>query len=590
VLRVPEERTGDSGGVTRRRLLKTGGGLALGVALGPGLLPGGEAFASGLRHPDTLPDPSRPAGEPTDELPFDHIVFVMMENHSFDNHLGMLSARGQPLADGLTIGPRGLPTNSNPYQSGAVTIARNQSLCQPGNAGSQDWHDTHQQINGGRMDGFAATGVGSMIYWDQPDLPFYYSLANTFCLANRWFCSAPCQTYPNGRFLMAGTAFGLISTTVSSVTAYPPNGTIFDRLSTHGISWANYFVDVPTSAIIADTVIKYPLNMRPIAEFYLDCAAGTLPAVSMIDSEVGVIDEVPSPSGLIKVPFYPPVHDLLQSLNQDEENPADISLGENFVAGVVDAVLKSPSWPRILLVWLFDEHGGYYDHVPPPAAIAPDSIQPVLGAGDQPGGYNIYGPRVPAVVVSGYARPHAVTNVVHDHTSILATIEAKWNLPAMTYRDANAATLADFLQASPAFPEPPTLAAPSNTAKSEADCTTDDPPFPIHPDTTQVHPRPRRSRAKLTVRFYGRRARREAYLVALTLSSGTLSDIEVELRDGTRALARGRAEKVSERTVHVTLTPVVKHERVKAGRYDLRVLDGGKTLYSGRVKVAAAAF
>jgi phospholipase C len=295
---VADDQSGDPGRFTRR-LLKTSGGLGLGAALGPGLLPAGaNALGDGLRRPDTLPDLSRPAGEPTDALPFDHIVFVMMENHSFDNHLGMLPVRGQPLADGLSIGPRGLPTNANPYQGGAVTIARNRSLCQPGNAGSQTWHDTHQQINGGAMNGFAATGLGSMIYWDQPDLPFYYSLANTFCLANRWFCSAPCQTYPNRRFLMAGTAFGLISTTVSSVTKYPPNGTIFDRLSAHDVSWANYFVDVPTSAIILDTVTKYPLNIRPIAEFYLDCAAGTLPAVSMVDSDIGAAVVAADPARL----------------------------------------------------------------------------------------------------------------------------------------------------------------------------------------------------------------------------------------------------------------------------------------------------
>jgi len=152
--------------------------------------------------------------------------------------------------------------------------------------------------------------------------------------------------------------------------------------------------------------------------------------------------------------------DPVSNQNQDEEN-GDLSLGENFVSQVVNAVLSSPSWPRILLVWLYDEHGGWYDHVAPPAAIAPDSIPPKLSSDDVPGAYNIYGPRVPAVVVSGYAKPHAVTNVVHDHTSILATIEAKWNLPALTYRDANARTVEDFLDlASPAFLEPPSLTEP----------------------------------------------------------------------------------------------------------------------------------
>ena len=99
--------------------------------------------------------------------------------------------------------------------------------------------------------------------------------------------------------------------------------------------------------------------------------------------------------------------------------------------------------------------------MPPPSAIEPDSIPPALAAGDVPGAYNIYGPRVPAVVVSPYSKPNAVTDVVHDHTSVLATIEAQWNLPALTYRDANAKTVADFLDVrAAALLEPPSIAAP----------------------------------------------------------------------------------------------------------------------------------
>jgi phospholipase C len=134
---------------------------------------------------------------------------------------------------------------------------------------------------------------------------------------------------------------------------------------------------------------------------------------------------------------------------------------------VVEAVLRSPAWPRTLLIYTYDEHGGYSDHVPPPPAIPPDSIPPHLTPGEVPGGYDIYGPRVPAVVASPYAKPHAVTDVVHDHTSVLATIEAKWNLPALTYRDANAATVLDFLDPGhSAFATPPDIQGPSLTGPS----------------------------------------------------------------------------------------------------------------------------
>jgi phospholipase C len=125
--------------------------------------------------------------------------------------------------------------------------------------------------------------------------------------------------------------------------------------------------------------------------------------------------------------------------------------------------MSGPAWRRTLLIWLYDEHGGYYDHVAPPPALLPDLTKPDIGPKDQPGAYNLYGMRVPVVVVSPYARRNDVTNVVHDHTSVLATIEQQWNLPALTFRDANAASVMDFLDTSVmAFAEPPSLVAPAN--------------------------------------------------------------------------------------------------------------------------------
>jgi phospholipase C len=137
--------------------------------------------------------------------------------------------------------------------------------------------------------------------------------------------------------------------------------------------------------------------------------------------------------------------------------------GESWAYSVLDAALNSPAWPRTLLIYTYDEHGGYYDHVKPPAAIAPDSIAPALGPEDVPGGYDIYGPRVPAVVVSPYSKPNAVDQpgarphlggvAIGQRRQVLATIEAKWN---------NAKTVEDFLdlKSAPALLEPPTLAEP----------------------------------------------------------------------------------------------------------------------------------
>jgi phospholipase C len=428
----------------------------------------GETAAA--RTPDSLPDPSKPAGAVNDEMPFDHIVVAMMENHSFDNVLGALSRAGQAAADGLTFDRAGQATNTNPGALGTPTEVKAFPFASTaqGPDVSQSWNATHEQINDGKMDGFVRS-VGSiqpMGYFPADVLPFAYSLAGTFTVANRWFCSAPCQTIPNRRFLLAGTAYGAIATDVPTLfDGSPPNGTILDRLEAHGISWSNYFTDLPGTVVIPSIIAKHPRHLHKIDKFFADCAAGTLPSVSFVDPEAGLLSYLGT---LVeRIPLLGSIGAQLARRGGDEEAPQDMYYGESAAHRVVEAALNSPAWPRTLLIYTYDEHGGYYDHVPPPAAIAPDSIPPKLSATDTPGGYDIYGPRVPAVVASPYSRPNAVTNVVHDHTSVLATIEAKWNLPALTYRDANAATVMDFLDTThAAFLTPPPVTAPPSTGPS----------------------------------------------------------------------------------------------------------------------------
>ena len=386
------------------------------------------------RKPGSLPDPSLPEG--TDTLPqIDHIVVVMQENHSFDNYLGMLG-RG----DGLTLDRYGRPTNTNPDPTGGFVRAFHETdTCQAGHV-TQTWDASHIQFGHGHNNGFIgpeSSSAWSMAYYTGEEIPFYHSLAKTFPVCDRYFCSVLAQTYPNRRFLLAGTAFGLIATETSSITGIPPNGTIFDRLDAHGISWASYATNVSTLYVIADIVKKNPSRIKTIDQFHADARSGRLPAVSYVDPNI---------------------------LTGTEENPQDLSLGEHFVSTVVNSLLNSPLWDRTLFVWTYDEHGGYYDHVPPPSAVPPDDIPPDIDpATDQHGGYDRYGFRVPTVVASPYSKPQFVSHTVYDHTSVLKTIERKWNLPAMTYRDANANDLLDCLDLRRrAFADPPALAAPGN--------------------------------------------------------------------------------------------------------------------------------
>jgi phospholipase C len=452
-----------------------------------------------------LPDPDRPAG--TDLLPqIRHIVVLMMENHSYDNYLGMLVNRG----DGLALDADGQPDAVNKRLDGQPVPLRHAPgpVQEPGTP-TQSWHASHVQWNDGACDGFVRSvettepgrdATVPMRYWAESDLPFYYGLARTFPLADRWFCSCLGPTFPNRRFLIAGTAHGLIDDLPFSMVDYPPAGTVFDMLDKHQISWVNYHNVSPAGVILkrllgrpgliamrrlasvarwlppvvnavkgnkSFTADLYPLglmrclrHLRTAQRFFADADSGTLPAFSIVDPDFGAFSE---------------------------ENPQDIRKGESFAAEVINRVLHGRGWPHTLLVWTYDEHGGYYDHVPPPGAIPPDDIEgrsilympawlravlrpffasyiaqiEACDAGVR--SYDRYGFRVPAVIVSPYARPGHVVSETLDHTSVLRLVEQKWNLPPLTRRDAAAATPLSALDlgSPPAFAEPPELPAHS---------------------------------------------------------------------------------------------------------------------------------
>jgi len=459
----------------------------------------------GLVHgPGERPRPDLPAG--SDLLPqIKHIVVLMMENHSYDNYLGMLAGRG----DGLPVDQAGVPTAVNTLPNGQHVPAHHlKSTVQVSGNPSQSWNASHISFADGTCSGFA-TSVWQTVpggdpavpmgYWTAAELPFYYELARTFPVADRWFCSCLGPTFPNRRFLVSGTAHGLIDDLPWDLVDYPPAGTIFDSLTRHGISWVNYHNVHPALGVFkrllggsglaffrrlasvgrwlplvvnavrgnkSYTADLYPLglagavrHLRSTQQFFADAAAGSLPAVSLIDPDFGLYSE---------------------------ENPQDIATGEAFASAVVNAVMHGPAWSSTLLIWTYDEHGGYYDHVPPPAAVAPDDVPArnwqlatpwvrwligflapkqlarLTGVDAGPVSYDRYGFRVPAVIVSPYARPDFVLHDELDHTSVLKLIEEKWNLPPLTHRDAAAVSPlgALDLKSPPAFSEPPSLAAP----------------------------------------------------------------------------------------------------------------------------------
>jgi phospholipase C len=453
--------------------------------------------------------PADGAAPGTDSLPqIRHIVVLMMENHSYDAYLGMLTGRG----DGFKLGADGKPTETNPELDGTqIPLWTIDSTKQEAAVPTQTWHASHVQWDDGECDGFVRSiqetlpGLNykeGMRYWTEQELPFYYGLARTFPLATRWFCSCLGPTFPNRRFLISGTAHGLIDDLPFDMVDYPEHGTIFDHLSAHDISWVNYhhisqfkiawrriahapalgYLRLLGGAIagifpqllpvlqskVQATADLYPLgflrsvnHLRPIGDFWQAAAAGTLPSVSIVDPDFSY---------------------------NSEENPQDIAHGEAFSARVINAVMAGKGWPHTLLIWLYDEHGGYYDHVPPPPAPAPDDVparspyekfpplrlfartalgKKLTAADAGPSTYTQFGFRVPAVIVSPYAKPDYVTEVDYDHTSVLKLIERKWNLPSLTHRDEAASDVLDALdlEGPPAFLTPPKLPAPRPPAQ-----------------------------------------------------------------------------------------------------------------------------
>jgi phospholipase C len=522
-----------------------------------------------MRLPDSVPNAALAAG--TDTLPeIEHVVVLMLENHSYDNLFGMLGREpgGRPRGDGFTLAQDGLPDATNPYPDGRLQRAfRMPTTCQFPSAPSQEWTASHNQYDNGAMDGFVRStidpftsqlvGAVAMGYWTGDDLPFTYDLATRFPVGDRWFCSCLAQTDPQRRYLIAATSSGMtddIGTSPGNIVpdgslGVPANGTIFDRLTAAGISWADYNTSFPTGC----TMELYPpndaafskTNAPSIDQFFSDAKAGKLPAFSLLDPDYG---------------------------KQSQENPQNIVVGEAFLAKVVNALGSSPLWRKTLLILTYDEHGGYYDHVPPPVALAPDSIPPQVQPGESTyDGFARYGFRVPSVLIGPYVKPGYVSSIVYDHTSILAFLERKWNLQALTYRDANANDLLDFLdlgamsKGQPTFPELPALAAAGDTLARLA-CSKTGPgtvPAPIAAQKLTIHS------ARINRGMRG-------LVVELEVDRGTLRGLDVELFRGRRRVAHHFVADVGTSRHRVVLR--VHGRAPRRGRYTLVVRRAGRTL------------
>ena len=366
-----------------------------------------------LRTAGTVPHFEVMSGKSDPKIPIEHTIVLMQENHSFDHYFGKLSQEefyGSEV-DGLTQEMKNLDAKGS-----AVSVHHETSLCTA--SPKHDWDAMHSDWNNGKNDRFVInSGPSSIGYYDHTDLNFYYSLANRFAISDRFFASAMTQTFPNRFFLMTGTAFGHIKNDLPISTLGYDQKTIFEVLNHYGISWKYYRNGLGYLYLFTNFYLKNLNHVAPVSDFAKDLKAGVLPQVVFIDSDMD---------------------------GQDEHPSGNVQTGQSFVAERVSELVSSSYWKNSVLFLAYDEGGGFFDHVAPPRACRPDSIEPHLTARNKmKGSYDQYGFRVPFVAISPYAKPHYVSHVTHDHTSILKFIETKYNLPALTARDANADDLMD---------------------------------------------------------------------------------------------------------------------------------------------------
>jgi phospholipase C len=263
------------------------------------------------------------------------------------------------------------------------------------------------QYDLGQVDGWLRSGANdeyALGYYLQDDLAFWGAAAHDWTVCDRYFAPILGPTYPNRLYQHAGTTDRIVNSTATSKLP-----TIWDRLAAAGLKGTYYFGDIPFTAIWGNAYVGIS---RPYIEFLADCASGNLPQVSFVDPRFGGED---------------------QGTSNDDHPHADVRVGERFLADVYHAVTRSPSWKNTVLVINYDEWGGFFDHVPPP--LGPDT-QPL---------FERRGFRVPALIVSPFARRGQVAHDVYDHTSVLKLIEWRWGLAPLQPRDAGARNLAEAL-------------------------------------------------------------------------------------------------------------------------------------------------
>jgi phospholipase C len=354
--------------------------------------------------------------------PIEHVVLLMLENRSFDQMLGCLQ-EVHPLLEGISTDGA---ARANRDPAGRAYEQRPSQTLQVKPDPKHDHPNVLTQLaggNGGFIDDYLASYGEKvarescpeiMAYFPRGFLPGLHPLAEQFVVCDHWFSSLPGPTWPNRFFALSGTSNGRVlmpdgAKNLGMLWTQTQN-TIFDRLNERNRTWRVYFYDFPASLILRHQ--QRPDNLRHyrrIDRFFADARgeSAQFPDFVLVEPKYFGVDQ------------------------NDDHPPHNVMKAQKLIADVFNAIRSNPAlWASTLLVVVYDEHGGFYDHVVPPAAVPPDDHREEYT-------FDRLGVRVPAVLISPWL-PADVSQTTFDHTSLLKYLIEKWGLGPLGARAAAA--------------------------------------------------------------------------------------------------------------------------------------------------------
>src|SRR6266700_4980361 len=362
--------------LSRRSALRQLGALA-GVSL---------ALNACNTPPSTNPVQGPTASGPGSIDSIKHIVFACQENRTFDNYFGYYPKAGKFGVPAGYTQPDGKGGTATPYH---FRLHDTRDI-------HHDWQTIHREWNNGKMDGFfTADGKSSLGYYNGSDIPYYYSLADSFTLCGNYFSYQLGPTLPNRIALWAGTTGGITQ------NQKLPRGSldfpvIVDLLEDKKISWKCYN-------------LGSTLGSTPEAEFF-----NALPFFKRWDKDPRLKFKGRDYYNDLNADTLPQVSFLISDAFTSEHPPLIVREGEIEMAKVINALIKSGLWTRSVLFLTYDEGGGYYDHVAPPQLDA----------------YGL-GIRVPTLVISPWAKRGYISGQLYEHNSLLKFVERRFGLPTL---------------------------------------------------------------------------------------------------------------------------------------------------------------